>query len=61
MIQRLLKMEFIGVASAAFLIGGFSLAGKVVGLARNSIFADKFGAGETLDIYYSAFLVPDFI
>lgn len=61
MIQRLLKVEFTGVASAAFLIGGFSLIGKIVGLARNSIFAEKFGAGEILDIYYSAFLVPDFI
>lgn len=61
MIQRLLKVEFTGVASAAFLIGGFSLVGKIVGLARNSIFAERFGAGEILDIYYSAFLVPDFI
>lgn len=61
MIQRLLKVEFTGVASAAFLIGGFSLVGKIVGLTRNSIFAAKFGAGEILDVYYSAFLVPDFI
>ena len=61
MIKRILGTQFAGVASAAFLIGGFSLLGKVVGLARNSIFADKFGASAIMDIYYSAFLVPDFI
>lgn len=61
MINRLLQMEFAGVARAAFLIGGFSFLSRFIGLTRNSIFASKFGAGEFLDIYYAAFLIPDFI
>lgn len=61
MIQRLFSVEFSGVAGAAFLIGGFSLVSRLVGLLRNTIFASKFGASEILDIYYAAFLIPDFI
>lgn len=61
MINRLLQMEFAGVARAAFLIGGFSFVSRLIGLTRNSIFASKFGANEILDIYYAAFLIPDFI
>lgn len=61
MINRLLQIEFVGVARAAFLIGGFSFLSRFIGLTRNSIFASKFGAGDFLDIYYAAFLIPDFI
>lgn len=61
MIGKILKTEFISVARAAFLIGGLSLLGKLFALARNKILAEKFGAGATLDTYYAAFLVPDFI
>lgn len=49
------------MARAAFLIGGFSFLSRFIGLTRNSIFASKFGAGDFLDIYYAAFLIPDFI
>lgn len=61
MIQRILGAQFARVASAAFLIGGFSVLSRLLGLARNRIFTEEFGAGQTLDIYYAAFLIPDFI
>ena len=47
--------------SAAFMIGFFSFLSKILGLIRNRIFAGEFGAGDTLDIYFAAFRIPDFI
>ena len=47
--------------SAAFMIGFFSFLSKILGLVRNRIFAGEFGAGDTLDIYFAAFRIPDFI
>lgn len=61
MIQRILGAQFARVASAAFLIGGFSVVSRFLGLARNRVFTAEFGAGQTLDVYYAAFLIPDFI
>ena len=39
----------------------FSLTAKAAGLLRDRILASHFGAGSTLDIYYSAFKIPDLI
>lgn len=61
MIQKIFGRQFQGVASAAFLIGGFSVLAKLLGLYRNRIFTGQFGAGSTLDVYYAGFLIPDFI
>ena len=46
---------------ATVTIALFSLLSKLIGLLRDRIFASSFGAGDTLDIYYAAFRVPDFI
>lgn len=43
------------------IIALFSLLSRVVGLLRDRIFASHFGAGETLDVYYAAFRIPDFL
>jgi putative peptidoglycan lipid II flippase len=38
-----------------------TLASQILALLRDRVFAHTFGAGEILDIYYSAFRVPDIV
>ncbi len=61
MIRNFLNKEYKFVISAALMIGFFSLLSRVLGLLRNRIFADKFGAGEEMDMYFAAFRLPDFV
>ncbi len=49
------------IAGAAMILGATALASKILGVARNRILAGTFGAGATLDSYYAAFRLPDFI
>lgn len=42
-------------------MGLFALLSQLVALVRDRLFAHEFGAGIVLDIYYSAFRIPDFI
>jgi putative peptidoglycan lipid II flippase len=49
------------VASAAFVIAIAGILSRVLGLLRDRILASHFGAGDTLDIYYAAFRVPDLV
>ncbi|MFH0830663.1 MAG: murein biosynthesis integral membrane protein MurJ [Parcubacteria group bacterium] len=49
------------ILTSAGLIGLFSLVSRAVGLVRDRLLAGSFGAGETLDAYYAAFKLPDFL
>ncbi len=53
--------EFSGLHQAAFLLAGSSLVSQLLGLFRDRLLAHNFGASSDLDIYYSAFRIPDFI
>ena len=44
---------------ATIMIAFFSILAKIAGLLRDRVLAGTFGAGETLDVYYAAFRVPD--
>ena len=46
---------------ASVILGIFSFAASAMGLLRDRVFASQFGASRTLDIYYSAFKIPDLI
>ena len=59
MIFKVLRMQTKTIAGGAIVIGVLSLASRLVGLLRDRIFAGTFGAGETLDVYYAAFRIPD--
>ncbi len=62
MFQKLKNLENeFSVSKAAVIVGFFTLLSKLVGLARDPLLAGKIGVGNTLDIYYAAFRVPDFI
>lgn len=49
------------VSIAAFVIALSGVASRLLGLLRDRLLASQFGAGDTLDAYYAAFRIPDFI
>lgn len=50
-----------GLHQAAYLLATLALLSQVLALVRDRLLAGTFGAGGTLDIYYTAFRVPDFL
>ncbi|PIQ92366.1 MAG: hypothetical protein COV70_00750 [Parcubacteria group bacterium CG11_big_fil_rev_8_21_14_0_20_39_22] len=60
-IFNLLNQETNDIHKAAYLLGFFAFLSQILALVRDRIFAGSFGAGETLDIYYAAFRIPDII
>lgn len=59
--RRLWNGETESVTTAAFIVGAASLASRLVGVFRDRVLASTFGAGDTLDAYYAAFRIPDFL
>ncbi len=49
------------VISAAFVITIAGILSNLLGLVRDRMLASTFGAGDTLDVYYAAFRIPDLI
>ncbi len=58
-IINVLNKEVGGLHEAAFLLGFFAVASQVLALLRDRLFANYFGAGTELDVYYTAFRIPD--
>lgn len=64
MVQGILKTlstSIRGLHQAAYLLAALTLGSQVLALARDRIFAHAFGAGQTLDLYYAAFRIPDLV
>ncbi len=61
MLKKLLYGRSGSIANAAMVIAITSLASRVLGIFRDRVLAGEFGAGAALDIYYSAFRIPDLI
>ena len=64
MVKKLIDFfhkEINGLHEAAYLLGFFALLCQLLALVRDRILAATFGAGHDLDMYYSAFRIPDFI
>lgn len=64
MVKKLLSLlhrEWSGLHEAAFLLGIFAVFSQILALFRDRLLAHSFGASQTLDIYYSAFRIPDLI
>ncbi len=49
------------ITSAAIILAITSLASRFLGLLRDRLLAGQFGAGDTLDVYYAAFRIPDLV
>lgn len=50
-----------GIVSAAALVAVSSLLSRILGLFRDRLFAQHFGAGPELDAYFAAYRIPDII
>ncbi len=58
---KFLSQEVRGLHEAAYLLAFFSLLSQLLALLRDRLLAGAFGAGETLDLYYAAFRIPDLV
>lgn len=58
---RVLNREWSGLYEAAFLLAATAFLSQLLGLFRDRLLAGRFGAGESLDVYYAAFRIPDFL
>jgi len=56
---RFLHREVRGLHEAAYVLAVFTLCAQVMALVRDRVFAHTFGVGETLDVFYAAFRIPD--
>lgn len=61
MIQRFLNSQAKSISSASLILTFSYLISAFLGLFRDRLLAGTFGAGNELDVYYTAFTVPDFI
>lgn len=56
-----LYKEVKGLHQAAYVLAAFTLGSQVLALVRDRLLAHQFGAGNSLDLYYAAFRVPDLL
>lgn len=64
MVSKLLKLlskDITSMNQAALVLAVFSILSQFVGLFRDRFLASVVGPGGSLDVYYAAFRVPDFI
>jgi putative peptidoglycan lipid II flippase len=53
--------EIRGLHQAAYVLGAFTIGSQLLALIRDRLLAHQFGAGVELDLYYTAFRIPDFL
>jgi len=64
MVKKLLQLfhqEFGGLHRAAMVLAAASAVSAILGFIRDRLLAGTFGAGQSLDIYYTAFKIPDLL
>jgi putative peptidoglycan lipid II flippase len=64
MVGRIIKFvysEIRGLHQAAYLLAIFAFGSQLLAIARDRALAHTFGAGGELDLYYSAFRLPDLL
>jgi len=59
--RNFLNSQTKSISSASLILAISYLVSAVLGLFRDRLLAGTFGAGNELDVYYTAFTVPDFI
>ncbi len=57
----MMYQEVRGLHQAAYLLALFTLGSQILALVRDRLLAHQFGAGVELDIYYTAFRIPDLL
>lgn len=61
MIRRLIRSKTNNLTLAALVVALSTVISGLLGLWRDRLLAGSFGAGESLDIYFAAFLIPDLV
>jgi len=64
MVKKILKYlnkEISGLHQAAYLLGICAFLSQLMALVRDRLLAWSFGASHSLDVYYAAFRIPDFV
>ncbi len=61
MVKTLKEKLTTTITGGALIIAGFSLLSRILGLVRDRLLFSTFGAGDALDVYYTAFRLPDLI
>jgi putative peptidoglycan lipid II flippase len=64
MVKKFFKIfgrEIVGLHEAAYLLAFSAFLSQVLALFRDRLLASSFGANVNLDLYYSAFRIPDLI
>lgn len=61
MIQKFLHSQTKSISSASLILAASYMLSAVLGLLRDRLLAGTFGAGTELDVYYTAFTIPDLI
>lgn len=64
MVRRVLQLfyrEVRGLHQAAYILALFAFTSQILALVRDRLLAHTFGAGIELDIYYTAFKIPDLL
>lgn len=59
--KKIFNHQSKSVNSAALILAVTSFFSAVLGVFRDRLLAQNFGAGDNLDVYYAAFRIPDFI
>ena len=60
-VVRLFYREFQSLHQAAYVLALFAFTSQILALVRDRTLAHTFGAGVELDLYYTAFRVPDIL
>jgi len=64
MVKRVFNImykEIRGLHEAAYILAFFTFLSQLLALVRDRIFAHEFGASMSLDLYYTAFRIPDLL
>jgi len=61
MISKFWKKLTTTLTGGAIIIASASVISRLLGLVRDRLLANQFGAGDELDIYYAAFKLPDLV
>ena len=60
-VRELVMRPVRDLHQAAYLLATLTIASQILALLRDRTFANTFGAGQVLDLYYAAFRVPDLV
>ncbi|MBI4217240.1 MAG: hypothetical protein HY603_00315, partial [Parcubacteria group bacterium] len=58
---NLLNLKTLDMHTSAFVLTASSLVSAFLGLVRNRLLGNQFGASGETDVYFAAFRIPDFI